>query len=232
MKGVEELAESLRTEGLLQPIIVTKAEGDDNFKIIAGERRFHAARILGWEEIECKILNKNDKDTYRIAVIENLQRENLSPYDEIEAFKVLKQKFSYTDSELAALIGKSRNYMNEILSVSTLNVEQLNDCKESGIDNKNLLVQAAQALKKGDFNEFIENFKKGNLRTVKDAKEFNKSKNHPNPLKVDSLNSNKSVKLAITNNSLYIKSKEKLIIQKLIPIVSEIIQKNGFKIEN
>lgn len=183
-KGVEELAESLRTDGLLQPILVTK-DGDDTFKIIAGERRFHAARLLGWSEIECKILNKNEKETYKLAVIENLQRENLSPYEEIEAMTILKERYSYTDQELGSLFGKSRNYMTEILSVSNLSTEELEACKEAGIDNKNLLVQAVQASKRGDFHSFLEEVKSGKVRTVKEAKSFNKNRleePHPKPV--------------------------------------------------
>ena len=175
-KGVEELAESLRTDGLLQPILVTK-DSDDTYKIIAGERRYHASKLLGWEEIECKILNKDEKETYKLAVIENLQRENLSPYEEIEAMTILKEKYSYTDQELASLFGKSRSYMTEMLSVSNLSTGEINACREAGIDNKNLLVQAVQASKRGDFHSFLEQVKTGNVRTVKDAKSFNKNRN-------------------------------------------------------
>ncbi len=178
MKGVEELASSLRTEGLLQPIIVTKSENVDQYKIIAGERRYHAARLLGWQEIECKILNKDEKETFKIATIENLQRENLSPYEEIEAFSFLKQQYGYSDGELADIFGKSRNYMNEILSVQSMPPEEILLCKEVGIDTKNLLVQAAQSYKRGNFSEFLDNFKQGNLKTVKDAKKFNQSFNN------------------------------------------------------
>ena len=187
LKGVDELAESLRVDGLLQPILVTK-DSDDSYKIIAGERRFHAANRLGWTEIECKIFNKNEKETYKLAVIENLQREDLSPYEEIDAMTILKDKFSYTDQELATLFGKSRSYMTEILSVSSLQKKDLEACKEAGIDNKNLLVQAVQASKRGDFQNFLDNVKAGTVRTVKDAKTFNKtrqedsrSKSSPSP---------------------------------------------------
>ncbi len=173
-KGIEELAESLRQDGLLQPILVTKDEGD-NYKIIAGERRYHAAKLLNWTEIECKILNKNEKETYRLAVIENLQRENLSPYEEIEALSLLKTRFQYSDQELASIIGKSRNYTSELLSVSFLSKEEIEACKKAGIESKNLLVQAVQAAKKGELSHFLKKFQAGELKTIKDAKEFNKN---------------------------------------------------------
>lgn len=174
MKGVEELAKSLEADGLLQPILVTKDEGD-NYRIIAGERRFHAARLLGWSEIECKILNRDARETYKLAIIENLQRENLSAYEEIEAIGLLKDKFNYTDSEIGNIFGKSRNYMSELLSIRSMSKEELKVCQDSGIESKNLLVQAAIASKNGLLDDFIEKFRKGEVRTVKEAKEFNRS---------------------------------------------------------
>ncbi|MCB1142712.1 MAG: ParB/RepB/Spo0J family partition protein [Leptospiraceae bacterium] len=177
-KRVQELSESLREDGLLQPILVTK-DSDDTYKIIAGERRYHAANLLGWQEIECKIFDKNEKETYKLAVIENLQRENLSPYEEVEAMTILKDRYSYSDAELANVFGKSRNYMTEILSINTLSEEEIQTCKNAGIESKNLLVQAVQASKRGDFNTFIDNFQKGEMKTVKDAKSFNKSRSQP-----------------------------------------------------
>lgn len=174
-KGIEELAESIRVEGLLQPIIVTKADQQgENYKIIAGERRFHAISLLGWPEVECRILNKDTKETYKLAVVENLLRENLSPYEEVEAMKILKEEYKYTDSDLGNIFGKSRNYISEILSIFNLTRQELDTCRQSGIESKNLLVQAAQAAKKGEFQPFLQKVQSGELKTVKDAKLFNK----------------------------------------------------------
>lgn len=176
LKSINELSESIKDEGLLQPIVVNKIENEDLYKIIAGERRFHAVSKLGWTEVECKILNKSDKEIYKLAVIENLQRENLSAFDEVESLKILKKEYSYSDQELATIFGKSRNYISEILSISQLSQGKIDECKEVGIENKNLLIQASQADKKGSFKEFIEKFKAGKLKTVREAKEFNKAK--------------------------------------------------------
>ncbi|NCN09445.1 MAG: ParB/RepB/Spo0J family partition protein [Leptospira sp.] len=174
-KGVSELAESLKKEGLLQPIVVAKDEKDeDKYRIIAGERRYHAATSLGWMEIECKIFDRNEKEIYKLAIIENLQREDLSPFEEADALNHLKLEYKYTDSELADMFGKSRSYMTEILSIANLSPKAVKACRELEIDNKNLLVQAAQAEKKGNLPEFLERIKAGELKTVKDAKNFNK----------------------------------------------------------
>ncbi|PJZ39843.1 chromosome partitioning protein ParB [Leptospira kmetyi] len=174
-KGVEDLARSLDKDGLLQPIIVTKQNPEDeNYRIVAGERRYHAAKQLGWIEVECKILDRDEKETFRLAIIENLQRENLSPYEEVEAMSHLKTSFKYTDQELGTLFGKSRSYMTELLGISDLTKEELRFCKDAGIESKNLLIQAVAASRKGTFSEFLNLFQTGALKTVKDAKSFNR----------------------------------------------------------
>jgi ParB family chromosome partitioning protein len=216
-KSVEELAKSIQSEGLLQPIVVSKIENRDSYKIIAGERRFHAVTILAWEEIECKILNKNDKDIFRIAVIENLQRENLSPFEEAESLSILKNDYNYTDSEIASIFGKSRNYISEIISISQLSKEQLKACKEAGIENKNLLVQAVQSSKKGEFGKFIDKIKLGELKTVKQAKEFNKKKQ-------TLLTPTKIFNLQRTKNQIIIKSRDEKILDKIESILNDLNQ--------
>jgi len=172
-KGIDELAQTLKADGLLQPIIVSKGTKEGSYKIIAGERRYHAAKSLGWSEIECKILNRPDKEIYKLAVIENLQRENLSPYEEVDALLFLKNMHQYTDQELGDLFGKSRSYMSEVLSIAAMSREDLDRCRKNEIQNKNLLVQAAQAAKRGSLDDFLTLFHKGELKTVKDAKSFN-----------------------------------------------------------
>ena len=216
-KSVEELAKSIQEEGLLQPIVVSKLENKDYYKIIAGERRYHAVTILQWEEIECKILNKSEKDIFRIAVIENLQRENLSPFEEAESLSILKNDYHYTDLEIAGIFGKSRNYISEIISISQLSKDQLKICKEVGIENKNLLVQAVQSSKKGEFNKFIDKVKLGELKTVRQAKEFNKKK-QTQPI------SNKIFSLERTKNQITIKSKDEKILDKIESILNELNQ--------
>ena len=168
--NIQALASSLKDNGLLQPIVVTKHE--DHYTIIAGERRYHAANSIGWGEIECRILNKNERDTYKLAVIENLQRENLDPWEESLAYKRLKEQFTYNDTELSEIIGKSRNYISEILSISEVPLPLLQKAKQEGITSKNLLIQFAMAVKKGIPHEFVENFKEGNISSVKSAKEY------------------------------------------------------------
>ncbi len=168
--NIKQLANSLQEDGLLQPIIVTKS--NHIYFIIAGERRYRAAKLLQWSEIECRILNKEKESVYKLAIIENIQRENLNPFEEANAFKHLKDRFSYTDQEIADSLSKSRNYVSEIISISSIPEKIQNQALEMGISNKNMLVQLAQAIKKKKEGEFLENYSDGLIKTVKDAKTF------------------------------------------------------------
>ena len=205
--NIEKLAKSLTEEGLLQPIVVTKQDGDQ-YRIIAGERRYRAAKMAKWSEIECKILNKEKNDTYRLAVIENIQRENLDPMEESEAYQHLKQQSSYTDNELSDILGKSRNYITEILSISTVpdNMKQL--AFNAGLNTRNLLVQFALAVKNGQGNAFIENFKNGDIKSVKSAKNYikqiktnNGSPNQKSPNITDNSNSTDKTEFTVLSKS-------------------------------
>lgn len=176
-ESIQSLAESIKSEGLLQPIVVTK-EGT-KYKIVAGERRFRAAKIAGLENIECRILRKNPKDTYRLAVIENLQRENLNAIDEAKAFRKLKTEYGYNDGDLAKIVGKSRNYVNEILSVAEIPTPWIEKARAAGIESKNLFIQFAQAIKSGTAEGFLNAYESGAVKTVAAAKQFNKTQKAP-----------------------------------------------------
>jgi len=172
--AVDELSESIRRDGLLSPIVVTK-EGD-TYRVIAGERRFHAVSRLGWKDVECRIISREQRDYFRIALIENLQRENLNAEEEADALIKLKKQEDLSDQELAKLVGKSRNYVTEILSIATLPPEYLEECRSRGLTQKNFLIQAVQAFRKGRHEEFLSAFEGGEIRTVRDAKDFNQER--------------------------------------------------------
>ena len=107
--SIQQLAQTLQEEGLLQPIIVRENQG--GYEIIAGERRFRAAKSLGWEKIPAIVNNLDDQQTASLALIENLQRENLNPIDEAQAYEQLMQLNDLTQTQLAQDIGKSQSYV-------------------------------------------------------------------------------------------------------------------------
>lgn len=106
--SLEELADSILQNGLLQPILV-REYGEGRYQIIAGERRFRASKIAGLSEIPAIILDKDDKKAAEIALIENIQREDLNPIEEAMAFKALAEEYALTQEELSARVGKSRS---------------------------------------------------------------------------------------------------------------------------
>jgi ParB family chromosome partitioning protein len=116
---LNELASSIRQHGLLQPILV-RPKADGNFEIVAGERRWRAAQIAQLHEVPIIIRELDDDTTLEIALIENLQREDLNPIDEGRALKQLAQDFGYSNEDIADKVGKSRSYVANMIRLTEL----------------------------------------------------------------------------------------------------------------
>lgn len=108
--SIKELAETLDKDGLLQPIVV-REDDEDQYEIIAGERRYRAAKSLNWETIPAIVNNMNDDQAASLALIENLQREDLNPIDEAKAYTNLMKLNDLTQTALAKDMGKSQSYV-------------------------------------------------------------------------------------------------------------------------
>jgi len=107
---LRELALSIQEHGVIQPIIVRTAE-DGKYEIVAGERRWRACRLIGAEKIPVIIKNLSEKETKEIALIENIQREDLNPIEEAEAYRTLMEEYGLTQEELSKRVGKSRPFI-------------------------------------------------------------------------------------------------------------------------
>lgn len=105
---IEELAKTIHTHGMIQPIVVRSIE-NDHYEIIAGERRYRAVKKLGWDSIPAILKDFNDKETASVALIENLQREELSPIEEAMAYNQLLEIHGLTQEALAQRLGKSQS---------------------------------------------------------------------------------------------------------------------------
>lgn len=123
-EALEQLAESIVENGLLQPILV-REYGDGRYQIIAGERRFRASKIAGLSEIPAIVLEKDDKKAAQIALIENIQREDLNPLEEALAYKSLAEEYDMTQEELSFKVGKSRSAIANMLRLLDLPDEVL-----------------------------------------------------------------------------------------------------------
>ncbi|MBR5140417.1 MAG: ParB/RepB/Spo0J family partition protein, partial [Clostridia bacterium] len=124
-EALEELANSIAENGLLQPIIVREYLGG-RYQIIAGERRFRASKIAGLSEIPVIIMDKDDRKAAEIALIENIQREDLNPVEEAMAFASLMKEYGLTQEELSERVGKSRSAIANTVRLLDLPEEVLN----------------------------------------------------------------------------------------------------------
>jgi len=138
---LNELAESIKLNGILQPIVLRRAGEEDDFEIIAGERRFRAAKMVGLKEIPAVIKKINNHEALELALIENVQRENLSILEEAEGYQRLIEEFSYSHEQIAQKIGKSRSHVNNILRLRTLPLEV-----QEMLNNKQISMGHARAL--------------------------------------------------------------------------------------
>jgi ParB family transcriptional regulator, chromosome partitioning protein len=112
---IKSLAESIRSQGLLQPVLVRKKE-NGTYEIISGERRFRALIVLGKEKIPCLIKpNLSDREMMEMALVENIQREDLNEIEKAEAYQKLLQEYDYTHDQLAKQVGKSRTVITNSL---------------------------------------------------------------------------------------------------------------------
>jgi len=116
-----EMAESVRTHGILQPVVVRSIIG--GYELVAGERRWRAAQLAGLVRIPAVIRELSEGEMMEVALIENIQREDLNPLEEAEAFKILLTEFGLTQEELAQRVGKSRSHIANILRLLNLTPE-------------------------------------------------------------------------------------------------------------
>lgn len=118
-EALEELSASIAENGLLQPILV-REYGEGRYQIIAGERRFRASKLAGLTEIPAIVLEKDDRKAAQIALIENIQREDLNPLEEALAYKSLAEEYDMTQEELSLKVGKSRSAIANMLRILDL----------------------------------------------------------------------------------------------------------------
>ncbi|MCX7794132.1 MAG: ParB/RepB/Spo0J family partition protein [Thermodesulfovibrionales bacterium] len=155
-ESLNELAESIKEKGIIQPVIVTR-QGDGTFKLIAGERRLRAAKLAGLKKIPAIIKDLASRDALEIALIENIQREDLDPIETALAFERLKKDFHLTQEEIAKKVGKDRasvaNYLRLLVLPEEIK-ERLHEGSLSfghakailGIEDRSLQVEVARKI--------------------------------------------------------------------------------------
>ena len=160
---LHELSSSIREKGVLEPLLVRYVPREDTYYLISGERRYHAAQEAGLRELPCIEKIADDAETLELALIENLQRKDLTAFEEADGLFRLAEHFAYTHEDIARKISKARSSVTEILSLRNIPDHIRRRCIESGIVSKGLLLQVARQPNEKKMLEAVERIIQGGL---------------------------------------------------------------------
>ena len=153
---IRELADSIREKGVLEPLLVRYVPREDTYYIISGERRFHASHAAGLHELPCIEKIADDAETLELALIENLQRKDLTPFEEADGLQRLADQFDYTHDDIAKKIGRARSSVTETLALRVIPDDIRRACIEKGIASKSLLLQVARQPSEKKMQELVQ----------------------------------------------------------------------------
>ncbi|MEO7672964.1 MAG: ParB/RepB/Spo0J family partition protein [Pyrinomonadaceae bacterium] len=139
-----ELSNSIKEKGVLEPLLVKPDRKSGTYMIIAGERRWRASQLAGLTEVPCIELDLDEKGVAEIALIENLQRKDLTIWEEADGLAALREKFGYTQDEIAQKISKGRSVVNELMTIASLPSEIRLKCRQAKIISKTTLLEIAR----------------------------------------------------------------------------------------
>jgi ParB family chromosome partitioning protein len=164
-----ELTASVREKGVIEPILV-RSTAEGRYQIIAGERRYRAAVEAGLDELPCIIRDSSDVETMELALIENLQRKDLTPFEEADGLKSLAESHGYTHEKMAEKLGRSRSAITEVLSLAAMPEEVRQICRLADIQSKSLLIQIVRQSDPKKMIGLIERFQKEGATTRHEAR--------------------------------------------------------------
>jgi len=225
---LEELTKSIKEKGIIEPILVRPING--KFEIIAGERRFRAAKLAGLNEIPCIEHDVADNEALELTIIENMQRKDLNIFESAYSLKSLADIYGYTHEEIAQKIGKSRVTVSEQIRITDLPSDVVKKCIELNITSKTFLLQLVKIENKEEMLKVLEQYdknpfsrdelKKIRTKNLDDLEKENKK--HNTKLKFNFVSDNKEVKIGFTIKDKNI-GKEK-IIEILTNLIEDIKQ--------
>jgi ParB family chromosome partitioning protein len=154
MGDLSELMASISEKGIIEPLVVRQR--GSRFQIIAGERRYQAAVRIGLRELPVVIREVDDTEIIEVALVENIQRKDLGPFEEAEAMASLAEKCGYTHEDLAKRLGKSRTTITESMTLASMPDEVRNLCRLADISSKSLLLQVVRQQTPQKMIAFIE----------------------------------------------------------------------------
>ncbi|HTH36662.1 MAG TPA: ParB/RepB/Spo0J family partition protein [Pyrinomonadaceae bacterium] len=157
---LSELTASIREKGVLEPLLV-KPKPEGRFMIIAGERRWRASQAAGLTEVPCIELDIDDNAVAEIALIENLQRKDLTVWEEADGLAALVAKFGYTHDQIALKISKSRSTVTEFLTIAGLPAAIREKCRNAKINSKGTLLDVARQFDEAAMFEYLDQLETG-----------------------------------------------------------------------
>jgi len=163
--NLQELTHSIREKGVLEPLLVRFDSADDMYTIISGERRYHAAKSAGLIEVPCIEKDADGAEMLELALIENLQRKDLNPFEEADGLHALAEQFDYTHEEIARRIAKSRATVTETLALRAIPPAVRLKCEEKSLTSKSLLLQVARQPNEKKMLELAEKLSAGMSRS-------------------------------------------------------------------
>lgn len=173
-----ELISSIKQRGVLEPLLVKPSPNTGRWLIIAGERRWRAAREAGLEEVPCIEMNVDDQAVAEIALIENMQRKDLTPWEEADGLRALCERYGYTHEDVARKVGKSRSTVTEALSIATLPESIREICRKGGINAKSVLLEIVRQPDEKSMRTMAKQIAEGGL-TREGARQVRKSQVKP-----------------------------------------------------
>jgi ParB family chromosome partitioning protein len=197
---LRELTDSIKEKGVLEPLLVRFMPRDDCYHIISGERRYHASRAAGLREVPCIEKIADDAETLELALIENLQRKDLTPFEEADGLQRLAEQFDYTHDDIAKKIAKARSSVTETMSLRVIPETVRKHCMELGIVSKSLLLQVARQPNERKMLESVHRIAQGGLTRDEARRERQEEKNagpRPQPFIFNYLPDNESFRLRI-----------------------------------
>jgi ParB family transcriptional regulator, chromosome partitioning protein len=210
---LRDLTSSVKEKGVLEPLLVRFAPREDTYHIISGERRYRAATAAGLLEVPCIEKIADDGETLEIALIENLQRRDLTPFEEADGLQRLAEQFSYTHEDIARKISKARSSVTETLTLRNIPDSLRRRCVERGVTSRSLLLQIARQSDPKKMAETFQRIARGGLtrdEARKERRDAKASGPRPQPFIFNYKSENESFSLRVQFRKSHV-SREELI---------------------
>lgn len=150
-----ELVLSIREKGVLEPLLVRPSDVGGRFMIISGERRYRASLEVGLKELPCIEMDVDDREVAEISLIENLQRKDLTPFEEADGLLALSKRFGYTHEEISRKLGKARTSVTETISIANIPADVRELCRRADILSKSMLLQVVRQPTDDEMRELV-----------------------------------------------------------------------------